>query len=213
MNVTDYHLEKFPSLQFVPSIYHQWDIGIHFTLGEEIYQFKQNGQLNLDRFQLIYKQTSIIFHELFDDNDDIFLVTNVYKQKTREKLAKKLKIYQPFLKNKQDLYRIQVKTIPYPFEHDEGERYEVQQFSLQCNCGDVWVHGLLKATCNEDFPLKPKFGGYVSDYPDVFFINRTKDLIFFIYDDRGCEVVALDGGRLLPLVEKYSIWIDSKKGF
>lgn len=212
MNVNDYLLEKFPSLQLVSSIYHQWEIGIHFTLGENIYQFKENGELNLDRFQLIYEQTSTIFHELFDDKDELFLVANFYKVTTQEKLAKRLKIYHPFLKNKKDVYRIRVKTFPYPFEHDEDEKYGMQQFSLQCKCGDLKVQKLLKATCHEDFPLKPKFGKYINDYPDVFFVNRTKDLVFFIYDDRGCEVVALDGKQLLPLVEKFGAWVEGKKG-
>ena len=27
-------------------------------------------------------------------------------------------------------------------------------------------------------------------YPDVFLINATKDIVMFMYDDRGCEVIA-----------------------
>ncbi len=52
MKLKDYLQEKFPSLELIPSIYYQWDIGIHFTLGENIYQLKDNGELNLQRFHL-----------------------------------------------------------------------------------------------------------------------------------------------------------------
>jgi len=184
MTIEEYLQEQFPSLELIPSIYNQWDIGIHFSLGKSSYLLKENDEMNLEGFQVIYKQTSQIFNELFDQNDELFLVTNLYKQ-IKEKSTKKLKVYQPYLKDHNSLNRILVKTYPYPFELEEEEELEMQQFSLFCKRKDLHVAGLLKAACNEDFPLKPKFGGYYIGYPDVFFVNTTKDIIFFIYDDRG----------------------------
>ncbi|KYG29175.1 DUF3885 domain-containing protein [Priestia endophytica] len=208
MKIKDYLEVKFPTLELVPSIYYQWNTGIHFSLGKDIYQFKENNELNLDLFRLVYKQTFTIFNELFEPNDDLLLVTNVYKHKTEGKYPRKLKVYQPFLKHKRYLNQIQVKTSPYPFEVDEAEEYEMQQFSLLCKRKDIRVNELLKAASNEDFPLKPKFGGYPVGYPDVFFVNITKDIIFFVYDDRGCELIALDVERIHPLYKKYYHWID-----
>ncbi|TDL85378.1 DUF3885 domain-containing protein [Vibrio vulnificus] len=208
MNIMDYLNGRFPTVELVPSIYYQWGIGIHFSLGGEIYQFKENDEINIERFRLVYKQTSTIFNELFEQNDDLFLVTNVYKHKTKEKRTRKLKVYQPFLKCKNNLNRIQVKTYPYPFELDEAEEFEMQQFSLLCKREDIRVNELLKAASNEDFPLKPKFGGYSINYPDVFFVNITKDIIFFVYDDRGCEVIAREADQIRPLYEKYYDWVE-----
>lgn len=200
--------ERFPSLELIPSIYNQWGIGIHFCLGENIYQIKENEELNYKRFQIVYEQISTIFNELFEQNDDIFLVTNMYKHKAKEKCIRKLKVYQPFLKCKNYLNQIQVKTFSYPFEIDKVEEYAMQQFTLLCKPRDLRVTELLKAASNGDFPLKPRFGGYSIDYPDVFFVNITKDIIFFIYDDRGCEVIALDFKRIRPLCEKYHNWVE-----
>lgn len=42
---------------------------------------------------------------------------------------------------------------------------------------------------------------------DVFFINKTKDIIMFIYDDRGCEVIAKNKETIRYLYEKYKEWI------
>ncbi|MGZ4161093.1 MAG: DUF3885 domain-containing protein [Neobacillus sp.] len=208
MNIMDYLNNSFPTLKLVPSIYYQWNIGIHFSLGGEIYQFNQNDDINFDRFQLVNKQTSAIFNELCEQNDDLFLVTNVYKHKIKEKCTRKLKVYQPFLKCKNHLNRIQVKSYPYPFEMDDAEKYEMQQFSLLCKRGDLRVNELLKAASNEDFPLKPKFGGYSIGYPDVFYVNISKDIIFFVYDDRGCEVIAVEADRIRPLYEKFYDWVE-----
>ncbi|MGO0713511.1 DUF3885 domain-containing protein [Bacillus subtilis] len=211
MNLMGYMEERFPRLELIPSIYNQWSIGIHFYLRGNIYQLKENEELNLKRFRFVYEQISTIFNQLFEQNDDIFLVTNMYKHKTNDKFIKKLKVYQPFLKCKNYLNQIQVKTYSYPFEIDEAEEYEMQQFSLLCKPRELHVAELLKAASNEDFPLKPRFGGYSIDYPDVFFVNITKDIIFFIYDDRGCEVIALDFKRIRPLNEKYHNWVEEYK--
>ncbi|MGG1348414.1 DUF3885 domain-containing protein [Bacillus subtilis] len=210
MNLIGYMEERFQNLELIPSIYNQWGIGIHFCLGENIYQFKENEELNLKRFQVEYEQITIIFKELFEQNDDIFLVTNMYKHK-KEKCIRKLKVYQPFLKCKNHLNQILVKTYPYPFEINKAGEYEMQQFSLLCKPRDLRVTEILKAASNEDFPLKPTFGGYSIDYPDVFFVNITKDIIFFIYDDRGCEVIALDFKQIRHLYEKYHDWVEEYK--
>lgn len=208
MKIVDYLNEKFPTVVLVPSVYYQWDIGIHFSLGEGIYQFKENGELNLEMFSTVYKQTSKIFDELFDQNDDLILVTNNYKWKKQQQTTK-LKVYQPNLRDKNILKKLQSKTYPYPFEEDEKENYEMQQFSLQCKVSDINLEGLLKASLNEDFPpMKPRFGCDSVYYPDVFFVNTTKDIIFFVYDDRGCEVIALTAEKLRPLYEKHYDWVD-----
>jgi hypothetical protein len=110
----DYLNGKFPSIELIPSIYHQWDIGIHFTLGGDNYQFKANGELNCETFRLVYKQLDRIFNQLFEQNDDVFLVTNMYTYKTNVKHTRKLKVYNPYLKYKNSLNHIQVKTYPYP---------------------------------------------------------------------------------------------------
>lgn len=207
MNMDKYLNENFPSVNLVPSIYYQWDIGIHFSLGEEIYQFKENGKLNLERFDTVYKQTLTIFNELFNQDDDLVLVTNIYRQKGQRKTSK-MKVYQPNLKDKNKLKQLQAKTYPYPFEVDESDEYELQQFSLDCKVQDIHLDGLLKAAIHEDFPLKPRFGADSVHYPDIFFVNITKDIIFFVYDDRGCEVIAHTTDKLRPLYEKYYNWVE-----
>jgi len=208
MKLIEYLNEKFPSVELIPSVYEQWEIGVHFSLGEGIYQFKENDELNLERFHTAYRQTLTIFDELFDWDDDLFLVTNIYKWKKQQQL-RKLKVYQPNLRDKKNLKKLQVKTYPYPFEEEEKENYEMQQFSLKCKVSDIELEGLLKASLNEDFPsLKPRFGCDSAQYPDVFFVNITKDIIFFVYDDRGCEVIAQKADGLGQLYEKFYDWVD-----
>ena len=39
MDLDEYLNTFFPGLILKPSLYHQWDIGLHFELGEDIYLF------------------------------------------------------------------------------------------------------------------------------------------------------------------------------
>lgn len=206
MNIETYLEQNFPTIQLIPSIYHQSDKRIHFSLGEGIYQFTEKDQLNLERFDAAYEQVWTIFKELFDKDDDLILVTNIYLD-TEQQKTNKMKIYAPNLKNQALLKKLKVMTYPYPFEMDERDAYEMQQFSLNCKVQDLKIEGLLKGAIHEDFPLKPKFGTDFLHYPDLFFVNTTKDIIFFVYDDRGCEVIAKKPERLRTLYEKHYDWV------
>lgn len=197
--------QAFPGLTLEPSIYHQWPIGIHFELGAGIYQLKDDGSLNLDRFNRVYRQALAIFNELFSESDEIFLVTNVYQHTSNRFNKGRIKVYDRYVKNKEFKSKLQLQTVPF---NDEGaDDFYISRFSLKCRKQHIKYPLLIKAACHEDFRLKPKFGP-VFNYPDVFFINSTKNIIFFIYDDRGCEVIATKQETLRPLYEKYSEWID-----
>ncbi|MFB1050885.1 DUF3885 domain-containing protein [Paraliobacillus sp. JSM ZJ581] len=208
MDIVNYLDKHFSGVKLVPSIYYQWDIGIHFSLGKGMYQFKESDKINLELFNTVYKQTLTIFNELFDQKDDLILVTNTYCQKELQN-RKRLAVYQSNLRDKNNLRNLKVKTFPYPFEIDISYEYEMQQFALHCKVNDIRIDRLLKAAINEDFPsLKPRFGSNYSHYPDVFFVNITKGIIFFVYDDRGCEVIACTSDRLRPLYEKHFNLVD-----
>lgn len=206
MDVTSYMKIHFPSVQLKPSLTEQWGIGIHFSLGNEIYQLEANHRLNQHRFLTVYNQALQLFFDLFNDNDEIFFVTNVYKVKKDK--PRKMKVYKSNVKNKNILNRLIVRTFPYPFEKDSSDDYEMQQFSLRCHVNDIQIEKLLKGAIHEDFPLKPKFSDSFLHYPDVFLINLSRHLIFFVYDDRGCEVIAKTTKVLQPLYKKYANLID-----
>lgn len=211
IDVGQYLHNAFPGLTLAPSLYHQWSIGIHFELGTGIYQLKDDGSLNRERFDCVYNQALSIFNELFSDLDEIFLVTNVYLHRSNTIKKNRIKIYDRYVKNKKLKCHLRQETLPYVFDADEVDDYYTCRFSLKCGKQDLKFPLLIKAACNEDFPLKPRFDkkwGPGSNYPDVFFINMTKNVIFFIYDDRGCEVIATNKETIFPLYKKYGDWID-----
>ncbi|UZM97764.1 hypothetical protein OL548_22455 [Lysinibacillus sp. MHQ-1] len=92
-------------------------------------------------------------------------MTNVYQYKPAEGKKNRIKVYDRYIKNKELKYHLNQQTLPYVF--DDEDVY-ISRFSLKCRKQDIHYVLLIKAACNEDFRLKPKFGtGY--SYPDVFF--------------------------------------------
>lgn len=206
--LNEYLHTYFPGVDLKPSLYHQWSIGLHFELGGNLSQFIEGSDdLNMEMFEYVYSQVESIFKDLFSQEDELFLVTNMYKHKMHTG-NQRIKVYHRNLKNKDLKYRIQQETMPYVFdEEDYTKEYYTSRYSLKCRVQNFNARRLIQATCNEDFPLKPKLGGDYAHYPDVFFINMTKNVIFFVYDDRGCEVIASDKETIRPLYEKYGDWI------
>jgi len=205
IDLNRYLTSTFPGLTLAPSLYQQWNIGIHFELGAGMYQFKEDGRLNIEMFDCVYSQALSIFNDLFSDLDEIFFVTNVYQHRSYE--MKPIKVYNRYVKNKDLKLQIRQETLPTVFSDEGADDYYISRFSLKCRKQDIKYPLLIKAACNEDFPLKPKFRP-LANYPDVFFINITKNVIFFIYDDRGCEVIATNNKTIYPIYEKYGDRLD-----
>ena len=198
-----------PGLCLKQSLYNQWDIGIHFEFGEGMYQLKDGDRLNLDMFERVYSQTLSIFNYLFSEQDEIFLVTNVYHRKSNKKRIRTTKVYDRFLKNRELKFNLRQETLPFVFDdEEEAEGYYTSQFYLKCKKRDLDYFSLIKANCNGDYSMKPNLGEKNgSYYPDVFFINTSKNIIFFIYDDRGCEVIADKKESIVPLYKDYKDWV------
>ncbi|MCM3655358.1 DUF3885 domain-containing protein [Metabacillus litoralis] len=213
MEVRGYIQRIFPGLVLKPSLYHQWDISIHFELAKGLYQFKsETDELNSEYFNQVYNQALLLFNDIFATEDKILLVTNVYQcNDYLGRSKKKMKVYSHYITNNNRRIRLKQETLPYMYDDEEEakERY-TSQFSLECRKQDIRFPLLVKAICNQDFPpLKPRLHNPYGLYdPDVFFINVTKNVILYIYDDRGCEVIARDIETIRPLYEKYTNWVD-----
>ncbi|MGM0845649.1 MAG: DUF3885 domain-containing protein [Bacillota bacterium] len=171
-------------------------------MGKHHYQFNHEDSLNHNRFKVVYRQALSIFNILFYEQDDMFLVSNLYfNQKNRK--TPKSKIYDHYLKNTYLKYKVQVDTLQFRSDDSDTDECYISQFSLSCRKTDINYPLLIKAACNEDFPLKPRFRrGSRPLYTDVYFINVSKNIIFFIYDDRGCEIFGADEKILRSTLEK-----------
>ena len=213
MELRDYINTNFPGLVLKPSLYYQWNNSIHFDLAKGLYQLQDDtDNLNPEYFNTVYDQAISLFNDLFSDEDKILLVTNVYQHRDYIRRSKrKIKVYSHYIKDKNVRCYLKQEIIPYMFDdEEEAGDYCTSQFSLECRKRDISYRLLIKAICNQDFPpLKPRLSNlYYRIDPDVFFINVTKNVILYIYDDRGAEVIASDLETIRLIYEKYGDMID-----
>ncbi|GAA0288060.1 hypothetical protein GGQ92_003031 [Gracilibacillus halotolerans] len=210
MELQDYLNTNFPGLVLKPSLYSQWNNRLHFELAKGLYQMNnRTDELNQNYFNAVYNQALTLFNMIFSDEDTMFLVTNIHQTKQdTKKSIRKMKVYRHYIKNKTIRFQLRQKTVSYLL--DEEDYYFSSQFSLECKKQDISYPLLIKAICNQDFSsLKPTISTPDYSYnPEVFFINVTKNVIFYIYDDRGCEIIATNKEIIRLIYKEYSDWID-----
>ncbi|WP_432352930.1 DUF3885 domain-containing protein [Sporosarcina sp. A2] len=42
---------------------------------------------------------------------------------------------------------------------------------------------------------------------EIYFLNQTRNIIFHLYSERGCDIIAADKEELRVLYETYNDWI------
>lgn len=88
------------------------------------------------------------------------------------------------------------------YDEDDGELIGyAQSYYIPCKQSDIRYTKILKAIGNTDFSIKP----YITD--GIFFIHPQKHIIFFMYDDRGLDVIASDKEQLYPIYKMFNHWI------
>ncbi|WP_142346121.1 DUF3885 domain-containing protein [Bacillus cereus] len=211
MQLKEYMNQTFPGVILVPYLYSQWGNHLHFDFGKDKYQIVEGtDDLNMEYFSQLYTYNQFLFEDIFSKEDVVFVVTNVYRfKKENIKTSQKINVYNKYIKRRDLRFHIRQETLPFLFENEEADLYCTYQFSLKCLAEDIKHESLIQATNHKDFPdLYPRFGRKKEiSYPDVFLINVTKDIVMFMYDDRGCEVIAKNKEIIRDLYKKYKEWI------
>lgn len=102
--------------------------------------------------------------------------------------------------------------LPIDFLEDEdAEDYDqmvTYRFVLHCKKSDIRYKSLLTAISYEDFPHPSQIlKGFPRNGMDIYFVNATKKMIYHLYNDRGCDVIASNKEDLRPLYKEYNEWI------
>lgn len=145
-------MEKhYNGFSITPDFYHQWNIGIHLELGNDIYQFDDNNRLNMEMFHTVYNQLSAIVPVLFKKTDDVLVVINSYPHGTN-KLAYP-NFFKRYVKEQKLKYSLHLHEFQWQFDE---ENLIVQQMTLFCKVSDLKLEHLLKTLIHEDFHPLPK---------------------------------------------------------
>jgi hypothetical protein len=199
-NLNTFLNENFKGLKLEPPLFYSWENGIRFEIGEPGIPFYEKANL-----QQTFERAITLFKKVFADSDEMLLVTDVTSTSEDIFLQKRpLNVYWKYIKDKEKRYKLRYKRID--GYSDEG--MTTHRFVLRCAKEDIRYVPLLKAICYEDFahPSTILKNNPPSGY-EIYFINVTKKLIYHLYDDRGCDVIAFDKETIRSLFEECNKWI------
>jgi len=188
-DIQDYLIEKFPEY---------WsNINVRFELGEPF----RNGSKR--RIIQVNKRVNTIFEELFKPTDHIFVIIKdwgtidpMFGNTTPEYLY-------DLLQGRE----IEEETL---FDIDEDEDEEGNHIEIKNEYQFKVLSGQVSS-----LPYKLIFEG-ISHYEQgrepsigqsVYFLNKEKDILFHMYDDRGCIAHAISKEQIRALYIKYNDWI------
>ncbi len=141
---------------------------------------------------------------MFANGDDIIFVTDVHTFKSNNYLQKNpFNVYSKFIKSKQKLYQLSHQTL----SELEGENGVIHRFSLICKKSEIRYASLLKAICHEDMDAQTILRGDRRSGYNIYLINHTKQMIYHLYDDRGCDIIAASKRNLHAIYENYNHWL------
>ncbi len=99
MQLKEYMNQTFPGVTLVPHIYFQWEnhLHFHFGKGKDLY-VERTDAVNREYFTQLYTYNKYLFEDIFSKEDEVFLVTNVYRfKKENVKNSQKINVYNKFI--------------------------------------------------------------------------------------------------------------------
>ncbi|MGE6556296.1 DUF3885 domain-containing protein [Exiguobacterium artemiae] len=201
MKLNDYFHTHFDNTHVLEESFAERPLTLSLDLQKELYQIQEDSdELNMAYFEKVYQKSLTLFEDLFQEDDRLYLIVRVRKDR-HSPPAKSTEIFERFLKNNKDRYALEFE------KKDVRDEEEViyQYARLLPSRKSIHYKKLLQAICNQDFPeLYPRFKSRQTYYPEIFFVNPDKDIILYIFDDRGCFILTNNETRFEFLKEQYT---------
>lgn len=199
MKLERYLKGKFKDISLFEDSFIEKELALHLQLEKNLYQLKDDSdKINFDYFNNVYQKSIALFEDIFREEDQIYLVTHI-RSELNSSQKRATEIFQRYLKNKNDKYKLE-----YTKKLINNEEEIIQYAVLLPSKSALNYRGLIKAICNQDFKvLQPRFRNKYTYYPEIFFVNKDRNIILNIFDDRGCFVLFNDKDELSFFRDKY----------
>jgi len=183
--------DNFENFQLIRPIYYNWKFGLRFNL--------QNGkEYDEEYFSEVIKRASDLFESAFTTEDTILLVYIDYKYKRR-----KIRFHNYIFKQIINLDKNEVE-----YKKRKHKNLIDNIALIKVERGRIDYKNIFSVIANKDFDRNPSLDklGTLSD-KEVYFLNIDKKLIFYMYDDRGLDIISAQVETLKPIYAKFEKWI------
>jgi hypothetical protein len=184
-----YLAENFKGLQLTQPLFYQNIPGLRFDLQDEKLEAGRDNKLQ-EYLADVNRRISLIYNEVIDTDDDILIFYNCYTWKKR-KIRKSNYLIKQLSKTLPDHQFKRTNTPPNNDKYFKGDRS--CQLIIKDKASNINFKNIFEAISHTDFYFKPVIEG------EVYIINKSKNTIMLMYDDRGCDVISND----IPLLQSY----------
>ncbi|MCM3782178.1 DUF3885 domain-containing protein [Neobacillus mesonae] len=142
------------------------------------------------------RRASDVYRSIFNSEDDVLFIHRSSCGKD-EVHVNHIRLKR-FFKTKVKKMRLCI----LPYEYDESDDdLNTKESTVEVKAKEIRMPYVLECIVNSDFMRKPMPGGR------IYLYNKTKDIMFNMYDDRGCDILSSDKETLLPFYHCYRNWI------
>jgi hypothetical protein len=203
MQLTDYMSTAFPGLSLNPPLFYRWPVGIRFELGVE-----EKGTTYDD---VVMRRACTLYEAVFRPGDLAFIVSGRVQYASTKRGG---------VKTNQGRYRRHRPTVfqlstryslglhgpagcQRQVTEEDGDTREITILRwTEIAARGINYQFILRAKANADYhPRRPA----TSDR--VYFVNRTRNVILHMYDDRGLDLVASKRSDLQAIYDTHKQWI------
>ena len=198
MKFDNYMKDNFPNLSLRPPLFYNWDYGLRFEIGDPnigIWKDKDRTIVNNLYFDKALQRAKKLFEASFEQEDNVFCIFQKYSR-GRQKIKKRHYCYK-YIENFDKIESYNVIDV---FELDDMDHKSEHYHRIVFHTTGKHINyiDLLNRSIFYDF------GGKALD---SYFINKDKNIIFHLYDDRGLDIIAKDKYTLHKLYLQYNDWI------
>lgn len=195
--LNNYLRKHFCNVPLESPLFYNASVGLRFDLG-----LQYRGVENPSYFTNISLRSSMIYREVFDIDEQIIVIINSFRCiEPYTCINQGEDVFPKYIKDKRFIKQVSSFELERHYE-DNGDLSGITyRHILLCNMNSIDYIGILKAISHQDYAIEP----YISDA--VFFINPHNHIIFYMYDDRGIDLIAESKEALLPIYKKYNSWI------
>ncbi len=198
MDLNKYLQKNFPSLEIKSPLFYNWDYGLRFEIGlPTIPIFKDKEVFNREYFEKALLRAKKLFEATFEPNDRVYAVFQRYSD-GRQKIKRNNYVFKSITQfDKIEVFKI--KNLYKDFDEREDNRREhYHRIAVHTKLNNIDYSNIINRAIHKDFG-----GGFIQS----FFINIDKGIIYYLYDDRGLDIIAKDKNTLKKLYLEFNDWI------
>lgn len=175
------------------------ELHLRFELGEPY----ENG--TEERINQVVTRVTTLFEEVFKPNDFVYVYIKDWEVTEDLMFGNTTPAYLYDLLSKQNIEEETLFDIDEDYDELTGQTIEIQnEYKVKLVSSQlkfVPYKEILEGIGNYEQGREPSIG------QTVYFISIEKDIIFHMYDDRGCLIHSNEVEKLMPLYHTYNNWL------